>query len=163
MNRSRKELKSDHVVIHLGTNDITYKKTSAPLVIVKYSVVLDSLEKNVSRREATRRRPSSMSIWNPWLRCTLVAMSTLTHGPSCGRQKGHAMKHHYDKSDEKGVHMTESGRELLISSINKTLYPEPANINKSKNSATHNPANDKQIKEQRQRLQSPVKVTLIAS
>ena len=45
--------------------------------------------------------------------------------------------------------MTESGRELLISSIINTLYPEPANINKRKNSATHSPANDKQLKEQR--------------
>ena len=59
------------------------------------------------------------------------------------------MKHHYDKSDEKGVHLTESGKELLISIIINTLYPEPANINKRKRSATHSPANDKQLKEQR--------------
>ena len=36
-----------------------------------------------------------------------------------------------------------------ISMILVGLIPEPANINKRKNSATHSPANDKQLKEQR--------------
>ena len=167
MNRSRKELKPDHVVIHLGTNDITYKKTSAPLVIVKYSVALDSLEKtfqgakigicSIPPRKGSstdvKRSNTAATIVNEYLESLAqvhpdryVYIDTWS---KLWSTKGHAMKHHYDKSDEKGVHMTESGRELLISSIINTLYPEPANINKRKNSATHSPANDKQLKEQR--------------
>ena len=46
MNRSKTELRPDYVVVHLGTNDIMYKKTSAPLVIVKYNVALDNLDNN---------------------------------------------------------------------------------------------------------------------
>ena len=35
INRSNTKRTPDHVVVHLGTNDTTYKKTAAPLVTVK--------------------------------------------------------------------------------------------------------------------------------
>ena len=62
--------------------------------------------------------------------------------------KGHAMKQFYKTSDPKGVHVNESGKDIIIkiNTIINALMPESAGVTKRKWSSNHSPTAGQQKK-----------------
>ena len=151
-------LDPENVVIHLGTNDVMYQMTSASMTIVKYGETVTNV--SASFPEATiglcsipPRKGSSADI----KRCNDTARVVNEYLESMAASKpdkyiwidtwskllstkGHAMKQFYQTGDLKGVHVNESGKNIIINTITNALMPESAGGSKRKWSSNHSPA-----------------------
>ena len=171
---SDQELKPDQVVIHLGTNDVMYIRSSAPAVIVKLGIAMDRIhQKYPAAKIGLCSIPPRKGNSSDQKQCNEVArvvneyMSSLADAQpdqytfidtwsKLWSSKGHAIKQYYDSNDPKGVHLSKKGKELLINKIMSTMCPTTA---KRKSSSTHSPSADNNTKEQR--LDSQQNVDLI--
>ena len=163
---SNQELKPDQVVIHLGTNDVMYLRSSAPASIVKLGVAMERIhQKYPAPQIGLCSIPPKKGNSSEQKQCNEVAkivneyMTSLadaqpdnyTFIDTWSKQwssRGHAIKQYYDPNDPKGVHLNKKGKELFINKIMTTMYPDPQTT-KRKSSSTHSPSANNNTKEQK--------------
>ena len=122
------ELKPDQVVIHLGTNDVMYLRSSEPAAIVKLGVAMERIhQKYPAAQIGLCSIPPKKGNSSEQKQCNEVAnvvneyMTSLADAQpdnytfidtwsKLWSSRGHAIEQYYDSNDPKGVHLNKMGK-----------------------------------------------------
>ena len=122
------ELKPDQVVIHLGTNDVMYLRSSAPAAIVKLGVAMERITRNIRLHKLDcvlyhqkKGNSSEQKQCNEVAKVVNEYMTSFADAQpdnytfidtwsKLWSSRGHAIKQYYDSNDPKGAHLNKKGK-----------------------------------------------------